>query len=98
MSIFVLDDFSRVKVSQVDKKDDDTDYINASFIDVRDEQFNSMHKHQLLVLFITCVLPLYFQGYNKNNAYIAAQGTAVHLWDIINLLYVILKQDHCLRQ
>ena len=31
----VSDDFSRVKISQVDLKDDDTDYINATTIDVR---------------------------------------------------------------
>ena len=30
----ILDDFSRVKISQVDLKDDDTDYINATNIDV----------------------------------------------------------------
>ena len=28
------DDFSRVKISQVDLKEDDTDYINATSIDV----------------------------------------------------------------
>jgi len=31
---FCVDDFSRVKISQVDLKDDDTDYINATLIDV----------------------------------------------------------------
>jgi len=30
-----VDDFSRVKISRVDKKEDDTDYINATHIDVR---------------------------------------------------------------
>ena len=30
----ISDDFSRVKISQVDLKDDDTDYINATTIDV----------------------------------------------------------------
>ena len=29
-----VDDFSRVKISRVDKKEDDTDYINATHIDV----------------------------------------------------------------
>ena len=30
----ISDDFSRVKISRVDMKDDDTDYINATNIDV----------------------------------------------------------------
>ena len=29
-----LDDFARVKVTRVDMRDDDTDYINASYMDV----------------------------------------------------------------
>ena len=31
---YYVDDFSCVKVTWVDMKDDDTDYINASYIDV----------------------------------------------------------------
>ena len=31
---YYVDDFARVKVTRVDMKDDDTDYINASHIDV----------------------------------------------------------------
>jgi len=34
LNVCCVDDFSRVKISRVDKKEDDTDYINATHIDV----------------------------------------------------------------
>lgn len=49
-----LDDFSRVKVAQVDKPDDDTDYINASFIDVRNISYAYIHISAISQLLLHC--------------------------------------------
>lgn len=61
-----IDDNSRV-VLDIIEDDDSSDYINASYIDVR--LWSSIVSN--------CIIGycLSLQGYNRPNAYIAAQGT-----------------------